>query len=112
MAVLLGSIGATTKRGITYKQMKFLADEIDSDYIYSKRFKGARNKAGDLATGLVIFDDGQNNFGEFVYEDKKNGKEYQSKEIPYFLLDLSKVPYYGKMAKGNKGKRKIGFVKL
>jgi len=91
--------------GITYKQIESLADEIDLDYIYSKRFKGAKNKVGDVATGLVIFDDGKNNFGEFVYEDK-NGKEYQSKEIPSIIVDFSKVPYYGKMAEGGETEKR------
>jgi hypothetical protein len=87
------------KGGITYEQLKPISNEIGLDYIFSKRFQGAKNKDGDEATGLIIFDDGKNNFGEFVYKDK-NGQEYQSKEIPYFTIDFSNMKYYGKMAKG------------
>jgi uncharacterized protein (UPF0254 family) len=92
--------GMMAKGGITYKELERIGYNLDeNNSIFAKRFQGAKNKNGDVATGLIIFDNGKDSLGEFVYIDK-NGQEYQSKEMPNFSIDMMGSSYYGKMADG------------
>ena len=69
---------------------------------YSSRFKGAKNKNGDVATGEYLVDGSQIYWN---YEDKK-GCIYIDSETPAFYIDLTGTSWHGKENKySNKDKK-------
>ena len=79
--------------GMLQSQWDKFGFDRDGDTGFSERFKGATAKNGDIATGEIIFDNGKDAVGEFVYTDK-DGKTYQSAEMPAHRIDMSGAAHY------------------
>ena len=102
--------GNISADGMTREQWEGLGlNIIGSGVGYSNKVKGGTNKAGDVASGEVIFESkpmffakNWNPHGKFVYIDK-NDDEYTSREVPSTLLgNKNKFKKGGSIANQNK----------
>ena len=85
--------GSIYENGLTKDQWYNLGLTLESGIAgFSGKIKGGKNKAGDVATGEINFEEkpmffakNWSKYGKFVYIDKDD-KEYSSTEVPSTLL--------------------------